>query len=136
MKKKTKRRRGAATRALPHIHRNAESKVFAAARDSSISYADDIAFHMTDWFDDLERLRDLLLHPDDYTDAQANKVLLGFLLHAPNHIAAAYKIWFEEPIHDVWSLGIHLDGPPDPSGTLTDPEATTVRPTRKKSSKS
>lgn len=92
-----------------------ECIIRAAVEDAELpsAVANDVAFHMTDWVQDLERLVSFCQSPDKFTPAQVNDVLLGFLLHAPNHIAAAAKLYTDLPVTDVFGVGAtegHGDG--------------------------
>ena len=46
---------------------------------------------MTDWKDDLDQLVTLYQNIDRASDSEIQKVIIGFLAHAPNHIVAAKK---------------------------------------------
>ena len=55
--------------------------------------ASEIAFHMTDWdhnIDDLLRIYD---RPESITNDEIVRIVLEFLSHVPNHVAAAKKWW-------------------------------------------
>ncbi len=76
----------------------------ALAAEYSETDAQDIAFHLTDWSGDCAFLLALLLHPDRFSDVEIRSGIMNFLIHAPNHIAAAAKL-YGFGIQDVWSLG-------------------------------
>jgi hypothetical protein len=65
----------------------------------------DVAFHMTDWLEDLERYLDFCEKPNETTDEEINHLLLKFLIHVPNHIAAAAKLLTGIPVIDVFDVG-------------------------------
>ena len=65
----------------------------------------DIAFHMTDWLSDLERLYDYCKAPDALTTDETVELLTGFLIHVPNHLAAASKLLTGIPVTDVFDVG-------------------------------
>jgi hypothetical protein len=67
--------------------------------------AQDIAFHLTDWTSDAAFLVALSLRPDVFTKSEIEQGLMLFLVHAPNHIAAAAKL-SDNPIQDVFKLGV------------------------------
>ncbi len=67
--------------------------------------ARDVAFHMTDWLDDLERYAAFCEKPDSFAPEQVDKLLLAFLGHVPNHIAAAAKLYADLPVSDVFKVG-------------------------------
>lgn len=50
-------------------------------------------FHMLDWVDDLEKLHQLFANPTNYSVAEAEGIISGFLYHAPGHIVAAARLY-------------------------------------------
>jgi len=68
--------------------------------------ARDIAFHMTDWDDDLEEIVELYARPEVFSDDEIRKIIIGFLAHVPNHVAAAKKLIGLGPIEDVFQVGV------------------------------
>jgi hypothetical protein len=72
--------------------------------------ARDVSFHMTDWLKDLARYSQFCAIPDKMTNEQVNELLLAFLLHVPNHLAAASKLYTEIPITDVFGVGATPEG--------------------------
>jgi hypothetical protein len=70
--------------------------------------AKDIAFHLTDWNSDAAFIVAALLCPERFTAEEIQEGVLDFLVHAPNHIAAAAKL-ADWPITDVFNVGA-LDG--------------------------
>ena len=71
--------------------------------DSQI--ARDIAFHMTDWTTDLEELVEFYEKPDEFSGNQLD-FLFSFLVHVPNHLAAASKLLTGITITDVFGVGV------------------------------
>jgi hypothetical protein len=67
--------------------------------------ADAFAFHMTDWLTDLDLLIKLYKNLGVSSADEAMDVLAGFLLHAPNHLAAASKLLTGVPVTDVFNVG-------------------------------
>jgi hypothetical protein len=67
--------------------------------------ADDVAFHMTDWLDDLSRFAEFCAEPDKWKDEAIEEMLLAFLVHVPNHVAAAAKLLTGLPVTDVFGVG-------------------------------
>ena len=65
-----------------------------------------IAFHMTDWKEDLEELVELYERVEQLSDEQIRKVVIGFLAHVPNHVAAAKKLIGLGPIEDIFEVGV------------------------------
>jgi hypothetical protein len=60
---------------------------------------------MTDWLVDLERYYDFCVHPEKYDAQEINKLLMDFLIHVPNHVAAASKLLTGIPVSDVFGVG-------------------------------
>jgi hypothetical protein len=78
--------------------------------------ARDIAFHMTDWLPDLARYSAFVDAPDSLSPHQVDDLIGAFLVHVPNHLAAAAKLW-GQPIYDVFEIGAlddtaHPEAPP------------------------
>jgi hypothetical protein len=71
----------------------------------------DLAFHLSDWRVDAAFLLALHLAPELFTADEIARGVTNFLVHAPNHVAAAAKIG-DHPIADVFGLGV-LDGDDD-----------------------
>ena len=69
-----------------------------------VESAKDIAFHMTDWINDMIELSNLYSSPDSYNSKQIENLLLKYLLHVPNHLAAAHKLLTSEPLTDVFGV--------------------------------
>ena len=69
------------------------------------SVVDDIAFHLTDWLDDLAEFYAFMQNPQRVGNEEARKMLMGFLIHVPNHLAAASKLWLDIPVTDVFEVG-------------------------------
>lgn len=67
--------------------------------------ADDLAFHMTDWLDDLARFAEFCAEPDKWKDEEIKDMLLSFLVHVPNHVAAASRLLTGFPVTDVFGVG-------------------------------
>jgi hypothetical protein len=73
--------------------------------------ARDIAFHLTDWASDAAFIVALQLFPERFTAAEIESGVEGFLIHAPNHVAAA-AVLSGHPIEDIFEVGA-LNGPAD-----------------------
>ena len=67
--------------------------------------AHDVAFHMTDWLDDFASLQKFFESPENYSYDEVSDLLMGFLIHAPNHIAAASKLMTGIPVTDIFGVG-------------------------------
>ena len=67
--------------------------------------ARDVAFHMTDWLNDLSAFVAFCGAPESHSAEQINEILLAFLQHVPNHIAAAAKLYADYPVSDIFGVG-------------------------------
>ena len=67
---------------------------------------EDIAFHMTDWKENLEDLIRLYESPDQLSNDEIQDIIIRFLAHVPNHVAAAKKLAGVGPIEDVFKVGV------------------------------
>lgn len=67
--------------------------------------AGDVAFHMTDWLDDLGAFSRFCADPHSMSDAEVSRLLTGFLVHVPNHLAAASKLYTGVPVTDIFKVG-------------------------------
>jgi hypothetical protein len=76
-----------------------------AEAELPLAVANEVAFHMTDWLNDLAAFVEFCQSPESYEPKRVNELLLAFLLHAPNHIAAAAKLYAESPVSDVFGVG-------------------------------
>jgi hypothetical protein len=80
------------------------AKAFATMESSSV--AEDIAFHLTDWDHNVDDLLRLYEQPDAFSDDEIIQILMSFLAHVPNHVAAAKKLAGLGPIEDVFQVGV------------------------------
>ena len=76
--------------------------------DSPVA-AQEVAFHMTDWDNNLEDLIRLYENPDAFSDDEIVGFVLHFLAHVPNHVAAAKKLAGIGPIEDIFNVGVLVD---------------------------
>ncbi len=76
-----------------------------ATADGEARRSDDIAFHLTDWVDDLERFYRFCENPEAYRPEQVERLLMEILVHFPNHVAAASKLLVDLPVSDVFGVG-------------------------------
>ena len=88
----------------PVIIKNRIKAVVLREAELPESAADDVAFHMTDWLDDLECFARFCDEPDKWSDEEVEKMLLAFLIHVPNHVAAASKLLTGIPVTDIFSV--------------------------------
>lgn len=65
----------------------------------------DIAFHMTDWLVDLEKWHAYCQSPESLDADQTTELLMSFLAHVPNHMAAASKLMTGIPVMDIFEIG-------------------------------
>ena len=65
----------------------------------------DIVFHMTDWLDDLDRYHTFCEAPEAPSTAEVEELLKDFLVHVPNHLAAASKLYTGIPVTDMFDVG-------------------------------
>jgi hypothetical protein len=84
--------------------------VVSAHPDLEPHVAADLAFHLSDWRKDAAFILALSLAPQRFTPRDVEQGVMAFLIHAPNHVAAAAKLggW---PITEVFKVGA-LDGKP------------------------
>ena len=71
----------------------------------------EIAFHMTDWLADLEAWQQFCADPRGLAPEAVQELLTGFLVHVPNHLAAARRLYLGLPMEDVFGVGILEDDP-------------------------
>jgi hypothetical protein len=69
--------------------------------------ADRIAFHMVDWNLDAAFITALILYPEKFTLDDISDGVIGFLIHAPDHLAAAAKL-IGDPVTDVFEVGVSV----------------------------
>jgi hypothetical protein len=72
---------------------------------------EDIAFHMTDWKENLEEMVRLYEQPERLSDEQIQHIIIVFLAHVPNHVAAAKKLLGLGPIEDIFKVGVLEEDP-------------------------
>jgi hypothetical protein len=63
------------------------------------------AFHLTDWIEELSAFVAFCRDPRTPTSDEVNTMLLAFVHHAPNHLAAASKLYADFPVTDVFGVG-------------------------------
>ncbi len=74
--------------------------------DFAPEVSQDVAFHMTDWLSDMEQWDAFCQNPDSLSPDDVHTLLIRFLIHAPNHIAAAHKLFLGYPLEDIFEVGI------------------------------
>ena len=80
----------------------------ALSAEFGAEQAVDIAFHLSDWGADAAFIVAVHLFPERFTANEIREGVQAFLIHAPNHVAAAAHLanW---PIRDVFGVGLKLD---------------------------
>ena len=68
--------------------------------------AREIAFHMTDWDHNVDDLVRLYERPESFNDDEILSIIIQFLAHVPNHVAAAKKLAGLGPVEDVFKVGV------------------------------
>jgi hypothetical protein len=85
-------------------------KRIAEALSSSLGMemaeADEVAFHLIDWKRDLDELVKIYEKADELGDEYIQEIVIKFLAHVPNHVAAAKKLVGLGPIEDVFNVGV------------------------------
>jgi hypothetical protein len=82
------------------------AQAFAASTGEQ-EIADEIAFHVTDWAENVDDLIRLYEQAETLSEEEIRKIILQFLSHVPNHVAAAKKLVGMGPIEDVFGVGVH-----------------------------
>lgn len=88
---------------FPPLHAKL-AKALAHRRFLTKAKADEAAIHLGDWIIDLHELNRLFASKR-WNPAHAQKVLMGFVAHVPNHLAAAHRIMYDDPLTDVFEIG-------------------------------
>ena len=65
----------------------------------------DAVFHMTDWLSDLAAWHSYCENPELLSVEEIQNLLMNFLVHVPNHVAAAGKIIAGIPVEDIFNVG-------------------------------
>ena len=84
------------------------AEAFSKSMDQS-SVANDVAFHMTDWDHNLDDLLRIYKDPERISNDEIVRIVLEFLAHVPNHVAAAKKLAGLGPIEDVFEVGVLVE---------------------------
>ena len=64
-----------------------------------------ISEHFTVWLDDLSALCRFYQQPENYENETVEEILIDFLFHAPDHLAAAKKLLTGTGVSDVFKVG-------------------------------
>ena len=83
-------------------------RIVAALAETDISEdrAREIAFHLTDWDNNLEDLVKLYDPSQELNNGEVIRIIVEFLVHVPNHVAAAMKLFGLGPIEDLFEVGV------------------------------
>lgn len=65
--------------------------------------ARELGFQMGDWGRDAARLLLLHLYPEKFSKSEVKDIVMGFVIHVPNHLAAACAV-LDWPAQDVWGI--------------------------------
>ncbi len=81
--------------------------VTQALREGGIAEAQisDITFHMTDWLSDLHAWHSFCERPESVSSDDLQRLLMNFLLHVPEHVAAASRLLTGDPVKDIFNVG-------------------------------
>lgn len=85
---------------FPFPHEAGARITRALKKDFGEETAWDIAFHLLDWQEDGAVLLAIALFPEKFTLEEIRSEIGRYIVHAPNHIAAAAKL-LEWPIEDT-----------------------------------
>ena len=88
---------------FPYETRDAIKRALVGELDAKT--ASRLAFHLVDWNGEAAFLVALLLFPERFTPEEIREGVTGFLIHAPNHVAAAAQLggW---PVGDIFEVGL------------------------------
>lgn len=89
------------------ISSNKVSKIIEKAlvlEGYEVDKAKDISFHMTDWLDDLQELIKFYNDPNKISSEEIEELLMDFLVHVPNHLAAASKLMLDIEITNIFDV--------------------------------
>ena len=64
---------------------------------------------LTDWDSDLDELIALYENRDAFTNDQIVDIVIRFLAHVPNHVAAAKKLVGLGPMEDAFEVGVLVE---------------------------
>ena len=85
------------------------AEAFATSMESTREAAKDIGFHMTDWDSDVDELIALYEDPAAFSNDQIVDIVIRFLAHVPNHVAAAKNLVGLGPMEDIFEVGILIE---------------------------
>jgi hypothetical protein len=68
------------------------AKLFNDPEAYTEQQANEVAFHLTDWIEDLVPFVQFLEDPDKFDDERAMEIIFAFVAHAPYHLNLAAEI--------------------------------------------
>ena len=81
-------------------------RIFIDSMEAKPKVARDIAFHMTDWDHNLEDMVKLYEHQESLSDDEIIAIIIQFLAHVPEHVAAAKKLAGIGRLTDIFEVGV------------------------------
>ena len=82
------------------------ARIFTHSMEEKPEVARDIAFHMTDWDHNLEDMMRLYEEQESLSDDEIIDIIIQFLAHVSEHVAAAKKLAGVGPITDIFEVGV------------------------------
>ena len=82
------------------------AKALTDSMEEKPEVARDIAFHMTDWDHNLQDMVRLYEQQESLSDEEVIDIIIQFLAHVPEHVAAAKKLAGVGPITDIFEVGV------------------------------
>jgi len=73
----------------------------------------DIVFHITDCLSDFRKLADFCESPENYSSEEVSNLLVSILCHVPEHFVAAAKLLLNQPIEDIFEVGVFSEDSKD-----------------------
>jgi hypothetical protein len=70
-------------------------KAFTGFDTFSQEQANEFAFHLTDWIDDLPRFVEFIENPSKLSNDEIQKLVIAFLAHVPYHLKEASEMLFD-----------------------------------------
>jgi hypothetical protein len=83
-----------------NLAREAIVKAFIGFDSFSEKDTHEIAFHLTDWIDDLQTFVNFLENPDKFNNEEIRKIIIGILAHVPHHVNEASEMLFDAAEQD------------------------------------
>lgn len=89
-------------------HREVSERILSALAADGLDpeIAEAITFHLTVWRRDLENLLKIWNQADQMSDDEIRTLIIRFLVHVPEHVAAAKKLSGCGAIVDLFAVGV------------------------------